>query len=202
MGNMLHYSNKVVLLKDGKSTSFPFAQFNAEDQEYVRQQLEAKGQGHLLPGAGGQNRAGGGPAAGTTPPPNRTPPRPAPPVRTPPPRPHVSRPPGYSPPSQTYSPRRTHPPGVTGHRPSIPDPRTHEPSYTPPPMPKIPGAPSPSGGYGLPPRSLPGGSSGYVPSPPPTKGKGSAAYRIGQFSGLAGLIGLIAGFLYRFLRSE
>jgi hypothetical protein len=39
----------VVLLKDGRRVSYPFAFFSPQDQQYVRDQLEARGEGHLVP---------------------------------------------------------------------------------------------------------------------------------------------------------
>ena len=44
----VHGSN-VVLSRGGRVLTVPFSNFSPEDQDYIRRQLEAKGQGNLVP---------------------------------------------------------------------------------------------------------------------------------------------------------
>ena len=44
----------VVLVKDGRRVTYPFMAFSPMDRQYIRGQLEARGEEHLLPGYGGE----------------------------------------------------------------------------------------------------------------------------------------------------
>lgn len=58
------HEGKVVISHAGKVDLYPFDAFSEEDQDYVREKLEAKGQGHLVPpkvggGTSGRSVVGG-----------------------------------------------------------------------------------------------------------------------------------------------
>ncbi len=47
------HQGDVVLLRGGRALKVPFENLSQEDQEYIRKELEAKGQGHLVPATSG-----------------------------------------------------------------------------------------------------------------------------------------------------
>jgi hypothetical protein len=65
-------NQNVVLLTNDKPASFPFGQFSAADQEYVRGQLDSRGEGHLVPRVpiAGSEPQSGDVLTGRTPQPN------------------------------------------------------------------------------------------------------------------------------------
>ncbi len=52
------HEGEVILKQAGKVGRYPFHEFSQEDQDYVREALEAKGQGHLVPPKVGGGSAG------------------------------------------------------------------------------------------------------------------------------------------------
>ena len=124
----------VILVEKGKRRLCPFFGFCAADQEYIRKELAAKGQGHLLPPGMAMPAEPNIPV----PPPRAGPSRPMPTPRRPslPSRPDFRQPEPVRPSVPRPSPR-----------PSIP--RPSPPSYRPPPsrvpsVPSMPSIPSPS----------------------------------------------------------
>jgi len=185
------HQGKVILDRGGKVLSMSYFRLSEEDQEYVRKQLEAKGQGHLIPtvdpeaqaeDASGQN-PGMNPA---TPGPASPMPAPASPMPGFPPQPSsVPRMPsgqsGVSPQGSTY-PGMSSPSSTTSSMPgSMPMPYSPSPPYgstgtTPMPPGYNPAGTSSSGTPGpstmpnySPPYSSPGPSmpsAGSFPTPP------------------------------------
>jgi hypothetical protein len=211
----------VILVEKGKRRSFPFVGFSQADQQYIRNELEAKGQGHLLPAAGMPGQPSfpiAPPRAGPSPP---TPPTPTPHRRSPPSRPSFRVPepavptiprPGPSPsirhPSPPrYQPRRPSTPRFQPPAPSIP---SHRPAISPPTMPSMP-TPRTTYQYEkrctncgkvVPSSSKAGGTcphcGAYWSVEKDESGRTvSTAYRAGQYTGIAVVVGLVIWLLSR-----
>ena len=217
----------VILLEKGKRRNYPFLGFSAADQEYVRNELEARGQGHLLPGAG-MPPAGEGVAAPPRPSrPFPTPHRPSPPLQ-----PSVRRPGPVMPsiPRPSHGPTIPRPsmPSHEPPRPSMPSMPSHEPprpsmpSYTPPPPPSPPSMPMSGPPVEFEYKKQCNHCKKIVPNSSKAGGKcphcgvywdyeegpggrtGSTAYRTGKYVGFGGLFALVAfllGLGYRAIRS-